>query len=32
MRLRLQWLLARVYGPFARAFQARRTQQDPDQP
>jgi NACHT domain len=25
MRLRLQWLLARVYGPFARAFQARHT-------
>lgn len=25
MRLRLQWLLARVSGPFARAFQARRT-------
>jgi len=25
MRLRARWLLTRVYGPFDRAFQARRT-------
>jgi hypothetical protein len=25
MRLRLRWLLAQLYGPFARAVQARRT-------